>query len=325
MASVDGHFHVEGSPTFSIRKMTGSLGGLKGFIGDGEGKEEDQGAFGAVSNSVNSLWRINRDAYQTIKKTRRVTRSPTIRVFMVIILMVAAFKIYYEINIMSWYWFTNTSKSGKFSCQVSKEEMDDLWILARSLNRWFAHMGVAFWLNYGTLVGALRYNQPLPWDTDIDVGALGKDLDRYSYDEIASSLMEFGIVLEKYDYIRGFYRVRKNGARGDIFLYYESYTEGTYLHRTGIESYIFFVNYRHFHMFPAVLVELPLEAIPFCGVNMTVPHGGVELMKYQYPTSWFTEVKPVGCEEYDYSHYSYSETYKSLKESLSVFAKTNET
>ena len=64
------------------------------------------------------------------------------------------------------------------------------------------------------------------------------------------------------------------------------------MQRVGFESYLLFLHYRKFHSFPASLAAKPLPTLEFAGLNISAPHGGVELQKYLYPTSWWREVKP---------------------------------
>ncbi len=90
----------------------------------------------------------------------------------------------------------------------------------------------------------------------------------------------------------GAYRVTRSTARGDIMLF-KNYSG--VMKRVGIEAYVFFVNYNTYHNFPARLLEPPLSANEFCGVNFSVPNNRIEIQKYHYPDDWWLERKPKSC------------------------------
>ena len=65
--------------------------------------------------------------------------------------------------------------------------------------------------------------------------------------------------------------------------------------RTGIESWAFALNYRIYHSFPAWLVEPELPHVKFGFFNISIPKGGIEILKHLYPFNWWKEVRPRGC------------------------------
>lgn len=91
----------------------------------------------------------------------------------------------------------------------------------------------------------------------------------------------------------GAYRITRGRARGDLMIF-KNYS-GT-MNRIGIESYVFYQNYRKHHIFPSRFIEGALPKVNFCGIEMPVPKGGLEFQKYHYQGDWWLEKKPFGCD-----------------------------
>lgn len=65
--------------------------------------------------------------------------------------------------------------------RVQNELLKELSSLCRELD-------LAFWLDFGTLLGARRHQSYIPWDDDVDVGMLSTDLERLI--NLGSSLLD---------------------------------------------------------------------------------------------------------------------------------------
>eukprot|EP00794_Sanderia_malayensis_P017352 gene17352-19085_t len=87
-------------------------------------------------------------------------------------------------------------------------------------------------------------------------------------------------------------KLRKGISRDDLMTFKDY--DGT-MKRVGIESYVFFADYQHYHNFTTRLLKKPLPTLEFCGVSFSVPRNGLEIQKYHYPDDWWQEKKPKGC------------------------------
>lgn len=94
----------------------------------------------------------------------------------------------------------------------------------REFKEIFDKYGIIFWLDWGTLLGAVREGKMIAWDNDMDMGVFGAD-----YDKIITSIPEFkkrgfyvnelpvpntkGVICRKFSFT-------KLGCLIDIFPYY---------------------------------------------------------------------------------------------------------
>ncbi|CAH3167644.1 unnamed protein product [Porites evermanni] len=147
-------------------------------------------------------------------------------------------------------------------------------------------MGVDHWLMYGSLWGPLRgIPGPLPWDDDVDIGMDGNgDFKKIPLKEFKAKFEAAGLVLIDKLQESGYLSVKGYGESIGLFLYYNY--RGTMM-RSGYESWLFYIHYRFRHSFPAKLLQHPLPKVKFGSFNISVPRGGMEIMKHLYPTDWW--------------------------------------
>lgn len=200
--------------------------------------------------------------------------------------------IYYKLNLVNYAWY-NRSHRSTLHCRTPTEDMKDLMELSRDLHFILDELNVTHWLAYGSLWGAIRYKNPLPWDNDVDLGVLRSDIKLLSKNKLRDELANKRITV-RYHSWGGFYRVTRRKARADLMVFH-NFSNSGYMERVGLEAYLFFINYKKMHAFPTYLVQIPLPKMIFAGVAMPVPHGGLEMQKYQYPYDWWKESKPIGC------------------------------
>ena len=142
-----------------------------------------------------------------------------------------------------------------------------------------------------SLFGAYRYKNPLPWDQDVDLLLRREEMDRTDEEAFVNQFKKKGIRII-YRPWAGSYKIFNRKSQVDMFLFKNF---SGVIRRTGIESYVFFVNHRNFHSFPSKYIEGPLPTIEFCGVTMSAPQGGISVQQYLYRDDWLIEKRPKGC------------------------------
>eukprot|EP01137_Pigoraptor_chileana_P025973 Opistho-2@96282 len=123
--------------------------------------------------------------YQPARKVLR-TRSGR---FMagVFAFAVAAF-IYFELNSRQWVWYERESAKGM--CHTPDKQLENLAILARKVDAVLNRLEVTHFLIYGSYIGAVRYGDILPWDTDLDFGVTASTINRYAMPELETAFAE---------------------------------------------------------------------------------------------------------------------------------------
>ena len=87
--------------------------------------------------------------------------------------------------------------------------------IAKEIQRICKKHKIIFFLNAGTLLGAVRHQGFIPWDDDLDVGMLRSEYDRFI--DIASKELDEAYFLQTWDsdpkYPMPFAKIRLNGTK----------------------------------------------------------------------------------------------------------------
>ncbi|XP_065659349.1 ribitol 5-phosphate transferase FKRP isoform X3 [Hydra vulgaris] len=207
-----------------------------------------------------------------------------------LLLIVVLAMVYFLISINTEGFYMIRTKG---RCNNTMAEMKELRELILDTHYTLNLFKVTHFLAYGSLWGALRYNDIIPWDYDFDFGIVQEDIQSLDADKMIDAFIKKDIKLE-YSAYGGFYKVRRHNVSGDLMVFSEYYQDGI-MRRTGFESWIFFIQYRWYHQFPSYLIKKPLPLHQFIGKDLPVPRDGIEIQKHFYPNNWWKETIPEGC------------------------------
>ena len=178
---------------------------------------------------------------------------------------------------------------------LTDSEMSHLLDLTYKVHEILQRHNINHWLCFGSVFGASRFQSPLPWDDDVDIGVSGARLSEVGPSTLLDALGEAGLQVfsERWD-ICSLIQVYDghSSLHVDLMAFYDY---GGWMKRRGLETWLMYINYMKYHTFPTRLVEEPLPTVPFGDGQMPVPREGIEIQKYLYPHDWWKTVKPAGC------------------------------
>lgn len=172
------------------------------------------------------------------------------------------------------------------NCYLSKEKLNSLRYAIQKISQMMEQCNKTYWLDYGTLLGAMQYGDVLPWDGDADIS--------YLYDpsgeiEVHKRLFEHGIksngLQARYngmsiDYVRW---TQSNGTFRGI----KQILLNKYYPKSMMDKEILIVRYQHkLDTFPLSWI-VPVRKVNFHGVEVTVPNAAERLLTYRYPYTYF--------------------------------------
>ncbi|XP_065067817.1 ribitol 5-phosphate transferase FKRP-like [Rhopilema esculentum] len=143
----------------------------------------------------------------------------------------------------------------------------------------FEVYNIPYWLEGGSLLGAARSGDIIPWDYDVDIGMYRKDISKIpnlkKAEEGKKVVDEYGFVWEK-SREGDFYRVQfsvNNHMHVDIFPFYE---------KNGIMTKdTWFKTHRQDTEFPAKYLQ-PLERMRFVGMDVLVPNNYRKFLEFKF-------------------------------------------
>lgn len=159
---------------------------------------------------------------------------------------------------------------------------------ARHVFRVLDIYNIRYWLEGGSLLGAMRNGDIIPWDTDVDIGVYQEDLDKLF---IFSDARTKGPVMDELGYVweaseqqstagvsvnNYLYRVHysaSNRIHVDIFPFYS-------LNGTMTKDY-WFSSHRQDMPFPESFLK-PMTKVPFIGVQVSAPNHAINFLHLKF-------------------------------------------
>lgn len=179
---------------------------------------------------------------------------------------------------------------------LTEHEMTHLLSLTYKTHNILQKLEIKHWLIFGSVFGALRFQSPLPWDDDVDIGINGDGkLSEIGISALLDALKAEGLQVSSERWsICSLVQVYNGhpSLHVDLMAFYNY---NGWMKRRGLESWLMFINFNKYHTFPARLVESPLPRVQFGSNALPVPREGIEIQKYCYPHDWWKVVRPVRC------------------------------
>ena len=177
-------------------------------------------------------------------------------------------------------------------CSHSDLQLEENMDLARDVNKLLGSHNIQHFLCYGSLWGALKFNNPLPWDGDVEFCVLNDDLDNIEEATLYRLFRSEGMTLS-YSVTTGIYHVTRRLGKVDLVLFSLS-EDYVFLQRIGISNLMISDDGTK-EKFPSALAAPPLPEIKFGDSMFPVPREGKTIQKYFHQDVQEGQNEPKGC------------------------------
>ena len=223
---------------------------------------------------------------------RRIFRRNALILIAVIVIIIVLFNISGSSIEDDEEWYKHPHAYFKeVTCQHDEYTLKLFQELTKKLSDTFEKLGLTYFLCYGSLWGALKFKETLPWDRNIDICIISHQLAAVNEQTFHQTLKNHGLNYY-YNSRRGKYIINYKTVSAEITVFEKV---GNHMERVGWEKRLFPHLYLDYQNFPFQLVEKELTKIKFNNLLIPVPNQEFELQKYLYPENWWKEVKPKGC------------------------------
>lgn len=154
--------------------------------------------------------------------------------------------------------------------------------MVQNISRAFDEFNVKYWIDYGTLLGAYRINDILPYDHDADISLLFSSNPYRAFVALEKNGIHANGLQARYgdvsiDFIRWKAKNTTRGAKKEVTLhkYYPPFVKDNFIVR----------NHHKLESIPLSWIA-PTGKINFHGVNVAIPNDPEKVLAFRYPWTY---------------------------------------
>lgn len=152
-----------------------------------------------------------------------------------------------------------------------------------AVGRVLEHTGMTWWIQDGTLLGALRHGGPIPGDKDVDIGIMAAEFTPALIDALKSAGLAVSRTRAVDHRLRLFIRIRHNGFPVDIFGMYD---EG--------DRWSYSVNHRWLRI-DNIFTPFRIGRVRYMGLEVPCPEPAEQYLVEAYGPDWRIPVSQWHC------------------------------
>lgn len=198
--------------------------------------------------------------------------------------------VYLDVNFNATSFAESRPWENTVKCGVSDAGRRHLINMTDEVRQIFDQMRIVHWLFYGSLWEIRRLKFPLMWGGSVDIGVLvNRAFTNKTWGEFLAPFEAAGLIVsgnKEQLFTKGSMNFRRNPFQDLSIKVYSFYNSNGVVQRMGLQSWLFFINYKKYHTFPSSFLEPALPRVRFGTLDIHVPRGGLEILRYIYPTHW---------------------------------------